>query len=280
MSQILAATNQKGGVGKTTVAVNLAAALHEFNVLLVDLDPQRSASLHVGLRREYLDQAVSVFDILCGGGGLVEPYPLSPTKGRFDIIPGSRKLSNADLVLGALPADERTRVLSRNLEPYKAAYDFIILDCPPALNLVTVNALMAADAFLIPVYPEYLALQGLVDLLDASSKFQAARAGKPHNLGIVFTRVDARVQVTSEVIGSIRERYGNQVFRTEIDYSVKLQEAPSHGKTIFQYARSGKARKNFESLAREFLFRAGHLQAHVDLSISAFHEIVKSGVQQ
>jgi chromosome partitioning protein len=279
MSLILAATNQKGGVGKTTLSVNLAAALHEFRVLLVDLDPQRSASFHVGLTRDLLEGADTAFDLMCGGGGVVKPWSLD-LRGddRFDIIPGSKKLGNADLVLADAP--DRTRILARNLEPYRDAYDFIILDCPPALSLVTVNALMAADAFLIPVYPEYLALQGLVDLMDAATKFQAARAGKPHNLGMVFTRVDERVKVTEEVISSIRARYGNQVFRTEVDYSVKLQEAPSHGKTIFQYARSSKARRNFEALAREFLFRAGHLQGQVELSKSALHEIIKTGVQQ
>jgi chromosome partitioning protein len=278
MAQIIAATNQKGGVGKTTLAVNLGAALHEFRVLLVDLDPQRSASFHVGLRREFLDGgAKSVFDILCGGGGIVEPYPIAPPPQCFDIIPGDRRLGNADLILSKY--EDRTRILSRNLEPYRDSYDFIIMDCPPSLNLVTVNALMAADSFLIPVYPEYLALQGLVDLLDAASKFQGARAGKPHNLGIVFTRVDERVKVTAEVIDSIRGRYADKVFRTEIDYSVKLQEAPSHGKTIFQYARSSKARRNFESLAREFLFRAGQQQG-VELRNSTNHEIMNSGVQQ
>lgn len=278
MSHIIAATNQKGGVGKTTLAVNLAAALHEFRVLVVDLDPQRSASFHFGLRRDWLDGgAKSVFDLFCGGGGIIEPYPITPT---LAIIPGSRKLANADLVLGSHP--DRTRVLDRNIALYRPQYDFIILDCPPSLNLVTVNALMAADSFLIPVYPEYLALQGLVDLLDAAVKFQQARNGKPHNLGIVFTRVDERVKVTAEVIQTIRSRYQELVFRTEVDYSVKLQEAPSHGKTIYQYARSGKARKNFDSLAREFLFRAGKIGAWDELGFTMpiGHELMNEGVKQ
>lgn len=263
-ARVIAAVNHKGGVGKTTLTVNLGACLaQDFRVLVVDLDPQRSASFHLGLSREDIarNHLDSAFGLFAGGGGVLQVTELSPSSriGRptLNLIPGSERLMDLDIILSQENASTRTRLLQRNLYPYRAAYDFILLDCPPSLNLVTVNALMAADAYMVPVYPEYLALEGLLDIWALIQKVQATagQVGKPAELGIIFTRTDERVKATGEIIGALRDAYKERVFTTQIGYSVKLQEAPSHGQSIMQYAPRSPARVTFDKLVKEFLFR-------------------------
>lgn len=250
MSRTIAFANHKGGAGKTTSTVNLAAALKDYRVLLVDLDGQRSATRHLGVREP--DPLNSSFGLLCGGGGVMDLVKVTPT---LSLIPGDDRLNGADIVLAKMNPTERTTLLRRNLESYQGQFDFILLDCPPALGLVTVNALMAADSFLIPTMPEYLGLEGVVSIMELAADIQKVRDGYPHNLGILFNRTDDRVKVTGEIIAKVREEYGDLVFKSEIRYSVKLQEAPSHGQSIYDYSPRSPGRHAFDRLTKEFLAR-------------------------
>ena len=250
--KIVAVVNNKGGVGKTTSAVNLAAgiAAGKKKVLLVDLDAQGSASLSLGLTRGDLSPGSA--EVILEGHPIREAIRPSSVKG-LDILPGSMALASADLVLSAVAG--REVVLKDALTPIRGDYDFTVLDCPPSLGLLTVNALTAADFFIVPVTPDYLSLEGLVNLLDAVERIKKGIGKAAGLLGILLTLADYRLNVTEEIGQMIRGYYGRLVFKAEIRGNVRLKEAPSFGKTIFDYDNGSAGAEAYRQLTKEVLKR-------------------------
>ena len=251
--KIIALVNNKGGVGKTTSAVNLAAgiAAGKRRVLLVDLDAQGSASLSLGLTRADLTPGTA--EVILDGLPIREAIRPSSVKG-LDILPGSMALASADLVLSAVAG--REVVLKDALTPIRGDYDFAVLDCPPSLGLLTVNALTAADFFIIPLTPDYLSLEGLVNFMDAVEKIRSGIGGKvAAPLGILLTLADYRLNVTEEIGRMIRGYYGRLVFKSEIRGNVRLKEAPSFGKSIFDYDNGSAGAEAYRELTKEVIQR-------------------------
>lgn len=250
--KIIALVNNKGGVGKTTSAVNLAAGLVAAGrrVLLADLDAQGSASLSLGLTRADLSPGSA--EVILDGHPIREAIRPTSVKG-LDILPGSMALASADLVLSAVAG--REVVLKDALTPIREDYDFTVLDCPPSLGLLTVNALTAADFFIVPVTPDYLSLEGLVNLLDAVERIKKGIGKAAGLLGILLTLADYRLNVTEEIGQMIRGYYGRLVFKAEIRGNVRLKEAPSFGKTIFDYDNGSAGAEAYRQLTKEVLKR-------------------------
>ena len=250
--KIIALVNNKGGVGKTTSAVNLAAGLVAAGrrVLLADLDAQGSASLSLGLTRADLSPGSA--EVILDGHPIREAIRPTSVKG-LDILPGSMALASADLVLSAVAG--REVVLKDALTPIRGDYDFTVLDCPPSLGLLTVNALTAADFFIVPVTPDYLSLEGLVNLLDAVERIKKGIGKAAGLLGILLTLADYRLNVTEEIGQMIRGYYGRLVFKAEIRGNVRLKEAPSFGKTIFDYDNGSAGAEAYLQLTKEVLKR-------------------------
>ena len=251
--QIIAMVNNKGGVGKTTSAVNLSAGLiaaGKKKVLLVDLDAQGSASLSLGMTRADLSPGSA--EVILDGHLIRQAIRPTSVKG-LDILPGSMALASADLSLSVVKG--REVVLKNALAPIRGDYDFAVLDCPPSLGLLTVNALTAADFFLVPVTPDYLSLEGLVNLMDAVERIKAGIGRAADLLGILLTLADYRLNVTEEIGRMIRGYYGRLVFKTEIRGNVRLKEAPSFGKTIFDYDKGSAGAEAYQELTKEVLQR-------------------------
>jgi len=249
---ILALMNNKGGVAKTTTAVNLAAALagRGYHVLLIDLDNQGGASASLGVART--DRSPSLADVLLDNVPLRQVIrPMSLTG--LDLVTGSMTLANVDIILGDVKG--RERCLQQALLPVRNDYDFILLDCPPSLSLLPLNALVACDAFIVPVTPHYLALEGLANLLEAIARLKTVIGITPILLGIVLTLVDNRAKATRDVIDRIRGQYGSLVFTTQIHINVRLAEAPAFGQSIFTYDASAAGAEAYRSLADEVLAR-------------------------
>ena len=249
----VAVVNNKGGVGKTTSAVNLAAgiAAGKRRILLADLDAQGSASLSLGLTRADLTPGTA--EVILDGLPIRDAIRPSSIKG-LDILPGSMTLASADLALSVVKG--REVVLKNALTPILGDYDFAVLDCPPSLGLLTVNALIAADFFIIPLTPDYLSLEGLVNFLDAVEKIRTGIGGKvAAPLGILLTLADYRLNVTEEIGRMIRGHYGRLVFKTEIRGNVRLKEAPSFGKSIFDYDNGSAGAEAYRELTKEVLHR-------------------------
>lgn len=251
--KIIALVNNKGGVGKTTSAVNLAAGIttEKKRVLLVDLDAQGSASLSLGLGRADLTPGAA--EVILEGHPVRDAIRSSSIKG-LDILPGSMNLASADLALSIVKG--REVVLREALGPILGEYDFAVMDCPPSLGLLTVNALTAADFFIIPVTADYLALEGLVNLMGAVEKIRTGIGGKVADpLGILLTLADYRLNVTEEIEKMIRGYYGRLVFKMVIRGNVRLKEAPSFGKSIFDYDKGSAGAVAYRELTREVLQR-------------------------
>ena len=254
MGQTIACANQKGGVGKTTTVVNLAShlALLGDRVLVIDLDPQGNATSGLGVDRSAVER--SMYDALVDGMALDQLVVQGTAEG-VDLIPAAIALAGADLELAGVTARERR--LRRLVENVAPAYDVIFIDCPPSLGLLTVNALTAADAVLIPLQCEYYALEGLTQLL-ATIDLIRDHLNPPLKLdGVVLTMYDARTNLSSDVAAEARRHLGPAVYDTVIPRSVRLSEAPSHGLPITRYAPDSRGGAAYASLALEFRARSG-----------------------
>lgn len=248
MAKVFAIANQKGGVGKTTTCVNLAASLAAAHrrVLMIDLDPQGNATTGSGVDKLSLEH--SVYDVLTGECGLVEAMQYSE-HGGYQLLPANRDLTAAEVSLLSVSAKEKR--LSDALAPVRGNYDFILIDCPPSLSMLTVNALAAADAVIIPMQCEYYALEGLSDLVSSIQRIALVLNPQLCVEGIVRTMYDPRNSLTNEVSEQLKRHFGRQLYETVIPRNVRLAEAPSHGMPALVYDRNSRGAQAYQALARE-----------------------------
>jgi len=245
----IAVINAKGGTAKTTSTVNIAHALANLKrkVLIVDLDPQASASLSFGIGRSDLDPSIA--DVLFDKLPVNKAIRHTGVTG-VDILTGSMLLSSFDVTFSS--SNGRENKLKLALASAKS-YDVTLIDCPPTLSLLPLNALIAADTFLVPVIPQYLALEGLATLTEALECIKNGIGCTTDMLGIVLTQVDRRSKSTGEIIDLIRNHYGDKVFKTEVRINTKLAEAPSYGRTIFQHDFNASGAIQYQALADEIV---------------------------
>jgi chromosome partitioning protein len=251
MGRVLAIANQKGGVGKTTTSINLAASLVKTKrrVLLVDLDPQGNATMGSGVNKEELK--VTSYEVLIGIAAIDHARVL--TDGGYDLVPANASLSGAEVEL--IELDRREQRLRTALEAVRNDYDFVLIDCPPSLNLLTVNALVAAQAVLIPMQCEYYALEGLTALLNTIRKVREGFNPKLEIEGLLRTMFDPRNNLDNEVSAQLKEHFGDKLYRTVIPRNIRLAEAPSYGKPVITYDLQSKGAQAYLALAGEILRR-------------------------
>ena len=250
MSQVVAILNQKGGVGKTTTTINLAAALAKSNksVLVVDLDPQANATSGLGVDKTKLNS--SIYNVLLSGGIASDSIINTKVDG-LRLLPATTELAAAEQELVAI--ESREGVLKKSLS--NLSYDYILIDCPPSLGLLSVNALVAADSVLIPVQTEFYALEGLGLLMHTVQRLQQGLNPKLKLLGVVMTMVDTRNALSGQVITEVKKHFSDYVFSTFIPRNVRLAEAPSFGKTIFEHNKWSKGARAYKALASEVIKR-------------------------
>jgi chromosome partitioning protein len=247
---IYALVNQKGGVGKTTTTINLGAYLAQLNqkVLLVDLDPQANTTSCLGIDKHKIQK--SIYDVLIEETNPADAVLVS-SKLNLTLLPAAPDLSGAEVELVNELARENR--LKTRLAPLAASYDYILIDCPPSLSLLTVNALVAAEAVIIPVQCEYLALEGLGQLVETINRVRSALNPSLHVRGVVMTMFDARTGLSAQVVGEVRKHFPGKVFKTIVPRSVRLAEAPSHGVPISAYAATSAGAQSYRALADELI---------------------------
>lgn len=251
-SKVLAIINQKGGVGKSTTAVNLSAALGDDKkkVLVIDLDPQGNCTSGYGIDKDDLE--IDAYDVICGDTPIEEAI-IDTDEPNVFLLPSTIQLAGAEIEL--VSAMARETILKSAIDKVKDEFDYIFIDCPPSLGLLTVNALVSADALLIPIQCEFYALEGVSKLLESMKMVKTRLNPKLSVFGVVMTMYDSRTTLSKQVVTEVQKFFGSKVFKTIIPRNVKLSEAPSHGLPITRYARVSKGALAYRNLAREVVRR-------------------------
>ena len=251
-TRVIALANQKGGVGKTTTTVSLAGELARrgLRVLLIDSDPQGNATTSLGISKSDLQS--TTYDLLMGTAAVAESV-ISSGRERFDLAPADQDLAGAEVELAA--AERRERRLAAALDGVNGRYDYVLIDCPPSLGLLTLNALCAADGVIIPLQCEYLALEGLAQLKATLDRVRDGLNPTLRILGVVMTMYDGRTNLAQQVVDEVQRHFPRLIFRTLIPRSIRLSEAPSHGKLILEYDPQGRSAQAYTALVDEVLQR-------------------------
>ncbi|MGG3448835.1 ParA family protein [Domibacillus aminovorans] len=248
MGKVIAIANQKGGVGKTTTSVNLGASLSslEKKVLLLDIDPQGNATSGVGIEKDRVEQCI--YDVLIDDVELADVIKPTTAEGMYS-VPATIALAGAEIEL--VSASSREKRLEKALEPLRDSFDYILIDCPPSLGLLTINALTAADSVLIPVQCEYYALEGLNQLLNTVSLVQKHLNKDLYIEGVLLTMFDARTNLSIQVVEEVKKYFRDKVYQTIIPRNVRLSEAPSHGKPVMLYDARSRGAEVYLDFAKE-----------------------------